>query len=101
MILTVLKSVLPRIKNLDEYEYQLIFVFSKMPNTNIILGFKKYLNNIRDQGKPCHWKVPNLTSEGPKLYLRSNNGFKKEENALLCMHNDSLKVQNCLDPPKF
>ena len=29
----------------------------------------------------CHQKVPNLTSEGPKLYLRSNNGIKKEENA--------------------
>ena len=29
----------------------------------------------------CHLKVPNMTSEGPKLYLRSNNGFKKEENA--------------------
>ena len=26
-------------------------------------------------------KVPNLTSEGVKLYLRSTNGFKKEENA--------------------
>ena len=29
----------------------------------------------------CHQKVPNLTSEGPKLYLRSKNGLKKEENA--------------------
>ena len=29
----------------------------------------------------CRQKVPNLTSEGSKLYLRSNYGFKKEENA--------------------
>ena len=29
----------------------------------------------------CHQKVQNLTSEGPKLYLRSNNGFEKDENA--------------------
>ena len=29
----------------------------------------------------CYQKVPNLTPEGPKLYLRSDNGIKKEENA--------------------
>ena len=40
-------------------------------------------NQEGDKGDPwaprrsqiCHWKVPNLTSEGPKLYLRSNTGF--------------------------
>ena len=32
----------------------------------------------------CHQKVQNLTSEDPKLNLRSNNGFKKEENLWLC-----------------
>ena len=31
------------------------------------------------RSKICNQKVPNLTSEGPKLYLRSNNGFKKED----------------------
>ena len=39
----------------------------------------------------CYWKVPNLTSEGPELYLRSNNGLKKEENAWLCLHKASLE----------
>ena len=26
----------------------------------------------------CHQKAPDLTSEGPKLYLKSNNGIEKE-----------------------
>ena len=49
----------------------------------------------------CHQKVPNLTSEGPKLYLRSNNGFKKEENAWLCLHNASLEGPELFGPPKI
>ena len=46
-------------------------------------------------------KLPNLTSEGPKLYLRINNGFKKEENALLCLHNASLEGPELFGPPKI
>ena len=49
----------------------------------------------------CHQKVPNLTSEGPKLYLRSNNGIKKEENAWLCLHNASLEGPELFGPPKI
>ena len=39
-------------------------------------------NQEGDQGGP--WtpqKVPNLSSKGPKFDIRSNYGFKKEENA--------------------
>ena len=49
----------------------------------------------------CHQKVPNLTSEGPKLYLRSKNGLKKEENAWLCLHNASLEGPELFGPPKI
>ena len=39
-----------------------------------------------------------MTSEGPKLYLRSNNGFKKDENAWL--HNASLEGPEQFGLPK-
>ena len=42
-------------------------------------NFQKH-NQEGDQGGP--WT---------KLYLRSNNWFKKEENAWLCLHNASLE----------
>ena len=42
-----------------------------------------------------------MTSEGPKLNLRSNTGFKKEENALLCLHNASLEGPELFGPPKI
>ena len=63
-------------------------------------------NQERDLGGP--WtpqKVPNLSLEGPKfdikLYLRHNNGFKKEENAWVCLHNASLEGQELFGPPKI
>ena len=66
-------------------------------------------NQEGDKGGP--WtpqKVPNLASESPnfdirrsQLYLRSNNGSKKEENAWLCLHNASLEGPELFGPPKI
>ena len=59
-------------------------------------------NQEGDQGGPSTpQKVPKFYMEGPKLYLRSNNGFKKEENAWLCLHNASLEGPELPRPPKI